>query len=279
MYTKIQEINKKPEPFEFYTAEDLWTDPHTSEMMLQYHLNNSIEAASRNEGFIKKSVEWMISRFSLADNSSVCDFGCAVGHYTTALAKSGSKVTGIDFSERSLAYARTVANDEGLSIDYRCMNYLDFKSTSLYDLIIMIMCDYAALSPVQRQKILGIFRDSLEQNGAVLLDVYSLKSFEQVEEKALYEHNQLFGFWSKEDYYAFVNTFKYDKEKVALDKYTIFEENRTKVVYNWLQYFSIESIRSEFEEAGFKILEFYSNVAGKEYFDESLEIAVVAIKQ
>jgi len=75
-----------------------------------------------------------------------------------------------------------------------------------------------------------------------------------------------------------LNTFKYYKEKVTLDKYTIIEEKRTRVVYNWLQYFSEDSLKKEFEESGLKIQELYSNVAGKPLSPDSAEIAVVASK-
>lgn len=53
-----------------------------------------------------------------------------------------------------------------------------------------------------------------------------------------YELNQLNGFWSPNDYYSFMNTFKYEQEKVILDKYAIIEESGKRVVYNWLQYFA-----------------------------------------
>jgi len=39
MFKELKTINNRPKPFEFYTAEALWTDEHTSEQMLQYHLN------------------------------------------------------------------------------------------------------------------------------------------------------------------------------------------------------------------------------------------------
>ena len=112
----------------------------------------------------------------------------------------------------------------------------------------------------------------------MLLDVYSLNSFNQREESATYELNQSNGFWSPEDYYCFVNTFKYEKEKVILDKYTIIEESRRRVVYNWLQYFSKDSLIKEFEENGFRVDGFYSDVAGKAFASESPEIAIVAKK-
>ena len=111
-----------------------------------------------------------------------------------------------------------------------------------------------------------------------MLDVYSLNSYNQKEESATYELNQLNSFWSPDDYYCFVNTFKYEEEKVILDKYTIIEESRKRVVYNWLQYFSEDSIKKEFEENGFKVEEVYSDVAGKTFTPESPEIAIVAKK-
>ena len=84
------------------------------------------------------------------------------------------------------------------------------------------------------------------------------------------------GFWSPDDYYCFVNTFKYKDEKIILDKYTIIEESRKRIVYNWLQCYSKDSLRKEFENSGFKIETFYSDVAGKTFDPESTEFAIVA---
>ena len=123
----------------------------------------------------------------------------------------------------------------------------------------------------------GFYR-LLNIGGSVLLDVYSLSAFDQREETSTYEYMQLNGFWSSENYYGFLNTFKYDEEKVILDKYTIIEEARTQTVCNWLQYFSPESLRKEFEENGFKIEEYYSDVAGTIFSPESVEFAIVAKK-
>jgi hypothetical protein len=157
-------------------------------------------------------------------------------------------------------------------------NYLEFETTDRYDLIIMIMCDFCALSQEQSKVMLSKFHELLNNDGCILLDVYSLSSFNKKEETAIYELNQLNGFWSPNDYYAFVNSFKYEKEKVSLNKYTIVEENRKRVVYNWLQYYSKETLITQFEENGFKIAEFYSDVAGKPFDAESNEMAVVAKK-
>ena len=73
-------------------------------------------------------------------------------------------------------------------------------------------------------------------------------------------------------------TLKYEEEKAILDKYTIIEESRSKVVYNWLQCYSETSLRAEFEDNGFRVHEQYSDVAGGTFTPVSPEIAIVAKK-
>ncbi len=276
MFKELKVINSPPAPFQFYTADELWTNEHTSKQMLEYHLNETIDASSRNKNFIERSVEWIVSHFEVDKNTEIADFGCGPGLYTTKLAERGAIVTGIDFSDNSLKYAKQVAAEKGLKINYVLTNYLDFETTNSFDLITMIMCDYCVLSPEQRKIMLSKFNSLLKPDGSVLLDVYSLNSFNQKEESATYELNQLNGFWSPDDYYCFVNTFKYEKEKIILDKYTIIEESRRRTVYNWLQCYSKDTLRNEFEENGFKVEEIYSDVAGKAFIQESTEIAIVA---
>lgn len=278
MFDQLEEINSRPTPFQFYTAEELWTDDHTSMKMLEYHLNESVDLSSRNKDFIERSADWIISHFAVDANTRIADFGCGPGLYTTLFAETNADVTGIDFSERSIRYAKEVANQKGLDINYFQQNYLEFETEEKFDLITMIFCDFCALSPSQRKTLLGKFRTFLKSSGSVLLDVHSLNIFDNREASATYERNQLNNFWAPGDYYGFLNIFKYDNEKVTLDKYTIIEESRTRVVYNWLQYFSQESLREEFEENGFKAEEFYSDVAGAAISPESTDIAIVAKK-
>ena len=276
MFEQLERINERPEPFQIYTASDLWTDPHTSKQMLTYHLNGDVDVSSRNAAFIERSVAWIVSEFDVDGDCRIADFGCGPGLYTTALARHGAQVTGIDFSDNSIDYAAGVAAREQLKIDYVQQNYLEFETGDRFDLVLMIMCDFCVLSPAQRKQLLEKFHQILEPGGAVLLDVNSLTAFEQKQEIATYEENQLNGFWSADKYYGFVNTFKYEAEKVVLDKYTIIEPDRTRTVYNWFQHFSPESLEQEFAEAGFSIKGFYSDVAGTPFESNSSEFAVIA---
>ncbi len=278
MFEELEKINTRPKPFEFYTASDLWTDDRTSQQMLSFRLNEEIDVASRKASFIDRSVEWIANHFQVGAGTKIADFGCGPGLYTKKLAQRQADVTGIDFSKRSIQYAREVANREGLSIHYVNENYLDFETSDRFRLILMIMCDLCALSPTQRNKMLTKFHKFLKPGGSILLDVYSLKAFEQREETALYEVNLQNGFWSPNKYYGFLNTFKYEQEKVVLDKYTLIEVDRTRSVYNWLQYFSPEELEREIVECEFTLEGLYSDVAGSPFDEESKEFAVVAKK-
>ena len=274
MFEGLKNINQKPGVFEFYTASELWADEYVSEKMLGYHLNEQIDVSSRNINFINNSVEWINSRFEVT-GKKIADFGCGPGLYSNRLASKKAYVTGIDFSKRSIEYASQTAIEQGVEVTYINQNYLEFETNEKFGLVIMIMCDFCAISPVQRKVMLEKFRRILKPGGSVLLDVYSLATYEQRQETAMYEKNQLDGFWAKDDYFGFLNTFKYDEEKVVLDKYTIIEKDRTRTIYNWLQHFSVDAITKEFGECGFEV-ELLGNVAGEEYNSEAGEFAVIA---
>ena len=274
----LESANTKPAPFSVYTAKELWTDEHTSEQMLAFHLNGEIDVSSRRTRFIDDSVRWMTKCFDLSSNSRIIDFGCGPGLYTSRFARLGAEVFGIDFSARSIEYARQFAARNNLDISYTEADYLEYQPEGRFDLITMIMCDYCALSPEQRAAMLVKYRELLSDGGRIVLDVYSLNSFADKKEESIYEKNQLNGFWSAEPYYGFVTSFKYDKEKVSLDKYTIIERKRQREVYNWLQYFTPESLNQEAHAAGLEIDALYGDVAGNRYDSGAAEFAAVMTK-
>ena len=261
MFEKLKLINQRPAIWSHYTAALLWDDKHTSEQMLQLHLNHDVDIASRRTSFIDRSVAWMKTQFNISTNTKICDFGCGPGLYTSRFAQLGAEVTGIDFSTRSIDYARTQAEKASLSINYVNQDYLQFESDIQYNLITLLMCDFCALSPQQRSQLLSKFHALLDDGGHIVFDVYSLAGFGRREEVAQYAHNLLNGFWAAEEYYGFLNTFLYTEEHVALDKYALFTKERKWEVYNWLQYFSPDALHKEVELAGFTITATYADVA------------------
>lgn len=76
-----------------------------------------------------------------------------------------------------------------------------------------------------------------------------------------------------------MNTFKYPKEKVILDKYTIIERNGIQSFCNWLQYFSPDDLEVQISEFGLTIEEMDSDVAGTRFNPKSEEFAAVITKE
>lgn len=277
MFRRLEEIGARPAQFQFYTARKLWTDPHIAKRMLSFHLSNGIDAASRSGEFMDRSALWIADTFNLGAGKTVLDLGCGPGLMASRLARLGTVITGVDFSSSSIEWARNAAEKEHLPVRYICADYLEAELTGTFDLITMIMCDFCALSPVQRRTLVKKCRSLLKPGGAVLLDVYSMAAFNAAAERIEFGRNLMDGFWAPGDYWGFHSSFKYPDEKVTLDKYSIFTPEEDFVVYNWLQHFTPESLASEFTE--FSSTRILGDVAGGGYSPESREFAIVAARE
>jgi len=279
LFETLQRISQRPEVYSRYTTDALWSSPDISEMMLRYHLDGDVDLASRRTEFVEESLAWITATFGVGSGSRVIDLGCGPGLYTNRIARTGAQVTGVDISPRSIDYAREQAQSDGLDIDYRLGDYLDLDIEPGYDLATMIMCDFCAMSPEQRGRLLRRVGELLAPGGAFLFDVYSVAYFETWEEMAAYGAGMMDGFWSAEPYYGFQNTFKYEAEKVVLEQYLIVERERSTEYYNWFQHYDVASLTAEVEAAGLVVDGVLGDVAG-ETFEPSLpEFAVVVRKR
>ena len=254
MYDQLKKIHQRPEVFSVYTADVLWTRPHLADQMLQTHLNQETPLASRPLVAVDRVVAWLDEQFHL-DGKAVCDLGCGPGLYAERYARCGAVVHGLDFSANSIEYAKTSASEKGVSVTYAVANYLTDPLPRDQDLITMIYCDLCPLSPAQRQTLLGKVRTSLRPDGAFVFDVASIKAFEDTTETTTFGHTYMDGFWSEKDYFAFHNTYRYEDENVSLDHFTIIEEKGTWDVYNWMQYYTPESIAAELGANGLDVVD------------------------
>ena len=154
----LSDVFRRPPVFSEYTADRLWQDEHISQRMLELHLDEHAELASRPHEFIDRSVEWMRSRFQIGTNTVVFDYGCGPGLYTSRFARMGADVTGIDFSQRAIQYASEYAAMHGLDMTYILDDYLRWEAARKADLITLIYCDLCPLSPEQRKVLFDKFR-------------------------------------------------------------------------------------------------------------------------
>lgn len=175
MYDLMKKITEKPP---LYTPSKLpfWDDEYISKQMLKAHLDPEFEGASRKLSFIKTSAEWIKKVVPPENYPLLLDIGCGPGIYAEAFSRLGYQVTGIDFSKRSIRYAKNSAEKLGLNINYCCHNYLELDLNCMYDFATMIYCDYGALSTENRRILMDNVYRNLKVGGKFLLDVFSIKN-------------------------------------------------------------------------------------------------------
>lgn len=258
MYTQlIQYFKHRPQLYAPSTA-PFWDDPHISMMMLDAHLAPNIEAASRKHDFIDRSAGWIAARFC-TPGAAVLDLGCGPGLYTERFCKAGFTVTGVDLSQRSIDYAVKSAAEKGLSIDYRCQNYLTLDEENAYDLVTLIYCDFGVLSPADRAELLRRIYRALKPGGRLLLDGHTRA--EHSEERRSVNYNKT-GFWSVMPHLCIESNFLYTDTRNVLDQYVVITSDACQCYNIWNQLYTPESLVAELSSAGFTAPEVYDDVAG-----------------
>ncbi|MCM3782329.1 class I SAM-dependent methyltransferase [Neobacillus mesonae] len=276
MLIDLMQLLQKPEKFK-QSDKMFWRDPHIAKFLLEAHLNPDHDLASRNPNFLDSSVQFIDQIATQKNDKKIIDYGCGPGLYCERLAKKGYVVTGVDFSENSIQYARKNAIVNGLKINYRNENYLNLTDDNQYDFAILIYCDYGALAPDDRKKcLLNIWR-SLHKGGRLLLDAFTEHKYHAFLEGNHWSLKEEGGFWSPDPHVELTQNLKYDGF-TSLEHTTIITEQNTETYYIWNQYFTKEALLIELEEAGFSLISIHNDVSGQKVDGGNDTIALLVEK-
>lgn len=252
-----------------------WTDPHISGEMLAAHLDPDSDAASRRHTTIARSTAWIARALGLVPGNRVLDMGCGPGLYAAQLAQLGFEVTGVDLSERSIAYAQASAATQGLPITYHCHDYLHLGDLGAYDAVLLIYGDLCTLGPEQRARLLGTIRKALKPGGRFVFDV-STPYLRRREGCTCRWYVASAGFWKPRPHLVLEQGFAYPGD-VFLDQYVVIEADGTISIYrNWFQDYTAATISAELEASGFAIEQLWADLVGTPYTPASDWIGVVA---
>jgi len=248
VYTELDSLADRPAPFADADAAQLWTDPHVSNAMLEYHLDDAHGLASRPKAQIAEICRNLNRRLPLA-GAHVLDLGCGPGLYAGHYLAFGAQVTGIDFSPASVAYARAALPDA----EIHQANYVDCDlGEGRFDLICLVYGDVCALSPDQRHHLFGKVHAALKPKGRFVLDAFPVTQFEDVIEELTLARNLMDGFWSAQPYVGIKQVLTYPHLALRLDRYLIADPCSVRIVSNWLQYLYPEQLKAELVQAGFE---------------------------
>lgn len=254
---------------------EFWTDPYIAKQMLQTHLSQETDAASRTLATIDRSVEWICRKLDLQPGNFLLDLGCGPGLYAARFAERGLYVTGVDFSQNSIDYAKKFADENRLNITYRCQNYLELDEPGQFDAVLLIYGDYCPMPSQQRKLLLAKIQKVLKPGGAFVFDVSTPRVHSYGSGQSRW-HAEACGFWRPTPHLVLEQNILYP-ENVALDRYLVIEENGKITDYrNWFQDFTPETITQELQANGFLVESLWGDLTGSPYSVESDWIGVIA---
>lgn len=270
MYKILETYLTKPQLYQ-KTPTKFWNDDHISKGMLEAHLDANIDAASRKHEFIDQSVEWIVSM--LPQGAQLLDIGCGPGLYTKRFSDKGLNVTGLDFSERSINYAK----EQDHKSEYVLMDYLNMDYHETFDIITLIWCDYGALIPSDRNTLLQRVYRALKPGGLFLLDVFTAHHNKDFHESTSWELNEEGGFWSPKSHLCLSAEYLYT-DSITCNTYVIVEEDEVRNYNIWNTCFTPDSLIEEMRPIGFNAHGFYADVSGKSLRENSETLCVILKK-
>lgn len=249
---------KRPELYEKGTAV-MWTDPYISKQLLQIHLHPHMDLASRKQTTIQSTAKWVLSK-AAKEGMHILDLGCGPGLYSEIYAKKGHQVTGVDFSENSIAYAKQEAEEKALNITYLNQNYLELVvPENQFDLATLIYTDLGPLLPSERDQLLAHIKKALKPGGFLIFDVLNDKKLESKVSPKNWEVAET-GFWREGPYLALSESFLYKEQKVILGQHLVLEESHTEVYRFWTHFFSQSDLLRILSPYDFTDIAFHEDV-------------------
>jgi len=255
---KLTKITRKPQIYTPGTAL-MWVDEYIATQLLETHLNQDVELASRSKTTISITVEWILNKVP-GERLNILDLGCGPGLYSEKFAERGHIVTGMDFSSNSIRHAMESARRNNLDISYKQQNYLELDEENRYDLILLIFTDFGVLTPDQRKILLNNIYRALKPGGTFICDVLN-ENFDMKESGSRDWELAGKGFWRKHPYLALTESFYYQKQNVTLNQHIIIDEDgRTEVYRFWIHTFSHNDLKEIMSSAGFNSSECHDSV-------------------
>ncbi|MCL2254122.1 MAG: class I SAM-dependent methyltransferase [Lachnospiraceae bacterium] len=276
MITKIMEIAKRPALYESGTME-LWTDEHISKGMLECHINPETDAATRKHSTVQKIVKWIGTLAPGTEYRNLLDLGCGAGIFAEEFYHIGYNVTGMDFSERSITYARNSAREKNLPITFHHRDYLTMDFERQFDIITLIYYDFGVLSTKNRALLLEKIYTALKPNGILIFDIYTPYQYSERHEYKSWEYAES-GFFSGKPHLCLNSFYRYDEQNTFCDQHIIITNHDVRYINIWEHTFTKDELSQNLSTAGFKIDNFYGDMAGCNYCEKNKELCVVARK-
>jgi 2-polyprenyl-3-methyl-5-hydroxy-6-metoxy-1,4-benzoquinol methylase len=257
-----------------------WNDPDFSQRMLQEHLSQEHDAASRRLRTIDEHVDWIHTHILSGEPGQVLDLGCGPGLYTTRLARLGHNCTGIDFSPASINYAREHAEAEQLPCTYIQMDIREADFGEGYDLVMLIFGEFNVFNPLDAGKILTKAAGALKPGACLLLEAFNFPAVKQMVAQGTSWYSAQSGLFSDRPHLCLIENFWNAELHVATERYFIIDAESGSVNQQAAstQAYTNDEYREMLGEAGFTEILFHPSLSMKEEQGQSDFMVIMARK-
>ena len=256
----------------------LWNEPEFSKRMLQYHLSQDHDLASRRFSIIDKHVKFIDE---LAGGpSKVLDLGCGPGFYASRLTSLGYRCKGIDFSPASIDYAKEQAEKVGQEIDYVTEDIRTAEYGEGYGLAMMVYGEFNVFKKVDIGAVLKKAYDSLEEGGVFIAEPHTFEAVKSFGEAAPSWYSSESMLFSDEPHLALMECFWVEEHSVTINRYFIVDAATGKVALHasTMQAYTTEEYEALLRDAGFSEVEFHDSLTGYEVEGNEHLIVIVGRK-
>jgi SAM-dependent methyltransferase len=130
----------------------------------------TISQALEPEAGARGAVRWIIGVTGLKPGARVLDSPCGFGRHAVAFARSGYKVTGVDFNETELGRAREASREAGVVADFVGADMRDTDFASEFDLAVNLEQSIGYFTDDEDRQLIDRFWRALVPGGAFVLD-------------------------------------------------------------------------------------------------------------
>jgi len=257
-----------------------WDDPEFSRRMLDEHLSQQHDAASRRFEIIEKHVTWIHNQILKGKPARILDLGCGPGFYTHRLAQLGHQCTGIDFSPASIAYARKQAEEAGLDCEYTQQDIRTAHFGGQYGLVMSIYGEINVFRPEEVKGILAKAHSALVPGGSLLIEPHTYEIVVEIGENPPSWYSTSKGLFSDQPHLVMQENFWDAANQVAIQRYYVIDTESGEVVRHasTTQAYKNEGYHSLLTECGFEKQVFFPALGGDTDHPDGGLMAILAQK-
>lgn len=260
--TTIFQRKLPPEPWE--EGEKIpWNEPAFSARMLQEHISQEHDAASRRSAIIDRQVDWIHRRLLGGAATRILDLGCGPGLYTSRLARLGHTCMGIDFSPASIQYAIEMAEQGELDCRYIRNDIRRAEYGAGYGLVMLLYGELNVFRPDDVRLILSKACRALAPGGLLLLEPHTYEAVRQAgsQDRSWYTSNG--GLYSPNPHLVLQESFWHEAQQAITIRYYILEAGGSDVIRyaESMQAYDENGYRMILEEAGFGGVRFHPGLS------------------